>query len=464
MLLVADVLLHFDSVRSESDGCHEDGKRGGLLHATPQVCKEHMPSLGGMDVAPCQQCSSQMPVLVPRWALQHGVHLHDLQQARDTGEPHIHVILKNGHIYAGPKDNVVAGRGRAFLRLLCKAIQLRQQVASHRRSPHVELNDVELLLGIGDGPSGGALAGYYTWSSASHVTDVFKQGWLRAYPHLSKLFSLGTGFIVPDYHFGSTCQERQAQGEQHWDAVSIGSISCDDDDYSNMEKQNRSAELIISETAFWRGSPTGAGYNEAGLLELWQSATNGDRTLEVSPLWIRLVLHKLSQVYPSLLDAEVGNMDSGQGLASIGPTLRHWLGPIGARARALSLLQHRYLVDVTGNGWSSSLTKRMHSNRTILKRADGLIEWFYPKVLSEHAICWVAPDVSDLVPTIRQLQARTCETTALARRALGVATRHLTFEHAAHYLSDWLQVYSALLRFNVSSPVEPGMSLVQCQA
>jgi hypothetical protein len=350
------------------------------------------------------------------------------------------------------------------------------------------LPDVELLLLLGDGPTGGALTGYYTVGNASSAkAQAFRHTWLLRYPHLAKVFALGAGFVVPDYHFGMTCSEQSSIASSVLDivrvqanpaaAIHVGPLSCENDEFAAADKLDRSEAAITSDLAYFRGSLTGdsfARFNATRLLDRWRGAGEGTNP-ETSALWMRMVLHKLGQLYPASLNVGVNPalLDKALSDPSLSPTdrddlrqLRQWLAPFhdDAKGSAHGLLRHRFLLDVTGNGWSSSFTARAHANRTLLKRSDGLVEWFYPRLLSAPTVCWVAPDLSDLVPSLHYLRAHKDLAAELAHRSLSIAEEHFSVAQAARYMSDWLHVYSELLRFDVTSPTPADrMTKVVCQ-
>lgn len=194
-----------------------------------------------------------------------------------------------------------------------------------------------------------------------------------------------------------------------------------------------SADLLMKhpwssrdEIAFWRGSPTGAVYT----LQNWRDLP-------------RPQLVNLSSHNPAVVDAKfVGCVQCEAGVweemqAEIGS------GDSSGSPGAESLAQHKYLVDIDGNGWSSRLLGQLALGSAIFKIEPAYHEFFFQLLIPYVHYVPVRRDMSDLVAKIEYAREHDEEMQAIAMAARDFL-RSLAGRTWQRHLHDLLYAYHNL--------------------
>jgi hypothetical protein len=109
-------------------------------------------------------------------------------------------------------------------------------------------------------------------------------------------------------------------------------------------------------------------------------------------------------------------------------------------------LQHKFLVDVDGNGWSSRFAMLLEMGGVIFKATD-FEEWYYTALRESIDYVRVSGDLSDLVKLVTVYQRDDAAAWEVARNARAFARSHLSYTNALAYWHDLLIEYAKLQRF-----------------
>ena len=239
--------------------------------------------------------------------------------------------------------------------------------------------------------------------------------------------------------------------------------------------------------AVWRGAPTDGSalcqYNPQlrycnadadTLVQLYAGDVNRQRRGKGSGARLRLVL--ISQMYPGVLDAQfttpmaLGYGASTDGAASVtanmsvsnanvsvsnsqpsSQSVAH-LGGQQYRLPFEALFGYRYVVDVQGNGYSARAPSLLLGNSVVVLQRAYRSWW---STALDGAVVHVKADLSDLVPSLRALEANQTRVLELVRRMKRRVHEGVFSANAVDEAWRSLLVYLAKRGSRVKTPPDP---------